>query len=226
MCARYKLAGDWQDFPVLRPADFEDQFDARPTNRMPVVRVVDGQWVVEMRRWGFLRVWPGPDGAPHKRQLFNAVGEELEQKRAFRKAFHESRCLIPMSGWFEWPLVDGKKRKTEIALKGQAVFAAGGLFETSTDPDSGEPVDTYTLITAPPNAQLGAIHDRAPLILPRAGYAAWLEGDLAQAKELIGCYPEEEAFVTRAAESAKPEAPRPPQPRARAKPEDPTLSLF
>lgn len=194
MCARYKLAGDWQDFPVLRPADFADRPDVRPTHVMPVVRLVKGEWVVEMRRWGFARAWPGPSGRLVKHQLINAKGEELEHKKSFRKPFATARCLIPMSGWFEWPTVAGKKRITAIERRDHRVFAVGGLVETAPDPDSGEPVDAYTLITVGPNRQLASVHDRAPFVVPPADYAAWLDGDLAQAKALIGPYPEEDVF--------------------------------
>ena len=199
MCARYRLASDWQNFPVLKPADFSGNADARPTNIMPIVRLVDGRWQAEMRHWGFLRAWPGPSGKIVKHQLFNAVGEELSQKRAFKKAFASQRCLVPMSAWYEWPLVAGSKTKTEIGMKNHATFAAAGLYETSTNPDNGEPIETYTIVTGPPNVTLAKVHERAPLVLKADDCANWLEGDRVLAQALIGAFDDEDAFYVQPA---------------------------
>ncbi len=199
MCGRYKLAGDWQDFPFLTPADFEPNGDVRPTHRMPVVRIDDqGKPAVEMRRWGFLRTWPGVRGKMVKKQLFNAVGEELTVKRSFKKAFETSRCLVPMSAWFEWPVIDGKKTKIEIGLKQRRTFAVAGLFETSKHPDTKEAVDTFTIVTVPPNEILGSVHDRAPLVRRLEDHDAWLEGGIL-AHALIGAHPDSSAFYVRPA---------------------------
>jgi len=60
MCDRYRLEPDWSEFPMFRvPPDFEPKADVRPTNTVPVIRLVNGEWQTEMRRWGFDRVTPG-----------------------------------------------------------------------------------------------------------------------------------------------------------------------
>ena len=195
MCGRYQVESDWSDFPVLRIPDlFVPSDDVRPTDLMPIVRLADdGAWLVEMRRWGFLRMWPGPSGKWVKRQLFNAVGEELEFKRAFRDAYATARCLVPMSAWYEWPVIDGKKTRVRIGLKARRMFAAAGLYETSKSPKDGSPIETFTIVTVPPNESLGTTHDRAPLVLRDDDYQIWLEGGVL-AQSLIGAHPDNDAF--------------------------------
>jgi putative SOS response-associated peptidase YedK len=196
MCGRYQVESDWSDFPVVRiPEQFVASDDVRPTDLMPVVRIgAAGEWVAEMRRWGFLRMWPGASGKWIKRALFNAKGEELESKRAFREAYAKARCLVPMSAWYEWPVIAGKKTRVRIGLRHQRMFAAAGLFETSKDPKDGASVDTFTIVTVPPNQILGTTHDRAPLVLFGADYERWLEGGVV-ARQLIGAHADNDAFV-------------------------------
>ena len=193
MCARYQLPSDWQNFPMMKPSDFEPNLDVRPTHRMPIGRLFDGNLETEWRHGGFLRSWPGKSGKMTRHQLINAVGEELQVKKSFRNAYETSRCIIPMAAWYEWPTLGGVKTRVEIGLKRRTIFAVAGLFETSEDPATGEPVDTYTMVTVPPNEILGQVHDRSPLVLRLEDHAAWLEGG-ASAQALIGAYPECDAF--------------------------------
>jgi len=195
MCGRYRLEEDWSDFPEFAiPTEFLPNLDIRPTDRAPIVRLtVEGRWSGEMRRWGFLRKWIGSRGTWVKRQLYNAVGEELGVKHSFKTAFRTSHCLVPMSAWYEWPVVNGKKFRVRIGLKKQRIFAVAGLFETSKHPDTDEPVETFTMITVPPNKTLGSAHDRAPLVLFPEDYQTWLEGGIRSEALIHGC-PESDAF--------------------------------
>jgi putative SOS response-associated peptidase YedK len=203
MCGRYQVESDWDDFPDFYiPEDFTPNSDLRPTDPAPVFRLDQAAgFVSEIRRWGFLRTWPGQSGKWVKRQLFNAVGEELEQKRAFRDAYASARCLVPMNAWYEWPIIDGKKTKVRIAMQGRRMFAAAGLYETSKSLDDGKPVETFTIVTVPPNELLGTVHDRAPLVLRPEDYMTWLEGGVL-AQSLITAHPDPNAFSVEAVKPA------------------------
>jgi putative SOS response-associated peptidase YedK len=195
VCGRYQLEDDWSDFPEFKvPREFVPNRDVRPTNAMPIVRLDEqGDWFGEMRHWGFLRTWPGPSGKWIKKSLINAVGEELEHKKSFREAFHRRHCVVPMCAWYEWPIVDGKKTRVRIGMKHQRTFGVAGLYETSRHPDSGASVETFTIVTVPPNELLGSAHDRAPLVLGNEQCQVWLEGG-PPAKALIGAHPDNDAF--------------------------------
>ena len=41
---------------------------------------------------------------------FNARAETVESKPVFRDAFKRTRCLIPMSGYYEWQNTPGGKQ--------------------------------------------------------------------------------------------------------------------
>jgi len=197
MCARYHLPEDWMELDIQWWSHLQDVYasakrpvddEVRPTNIAPIIRLDEhGDKRVELRQWGFIRVWPGKTGKPVKRSLINAVGEELDYKRSFKAAWKTSRCLVPMAAWVEWPTYDGTKYKVRIGLKDRPAFACAGLYESSPNPAGGDPIETFTVVTVPPLAFLGQVHDRAPLVLQSQDYEAWLEGG-PPAQSLIGPY--------------------------------------
>ncbi len=207
MCGRYRLNRGWErdlqgylrfineKLDVDENVGDEDRVDVRPTDPMPVLLMHDGRLVVQIRRWGFLRLMPGATGKLVKKPLFNAKSETAPSLRAFRDAFASSRCLVPMSSWFEWPDHGGAKRKVEIAPRGRQTMLAAGLYETSRSPTTGEPVETFTMLTTTPTAFLGNVHDRAPLVVPRHHWEDWVDGDAAQAQALTGIPPDSDAYT-------------------------------
>lgn len=208
MCGRYRLRRGWERdldgflrFVNERVDVDEERVEIRPTDPVPVLRFEDGRVIVDIRRWGFLRLMPGaPDprtGRPKrvKKQLINAKSETAPVLKTFRGPFATSRCLIPMSSWYEWPERAGGKRMVEITPRARRTVLAAGLFETSTAFDTNQPVKTFTMLTTTPTEFLGTAHDRAPLIVPSHRYADWLEGDAAQAQALTGAPPDSDDYA-------------------------------
>ena len=213
MCGRYRLKRHWEQdllgawhYIIEKVALDEERLDVRPTDPMPVIRLEDYRPVMELRRWGFLRLMPGAPnkrtgepGKPIRKQLFNAKSETAHVLQTFRKAFVDGRCLVPMSSWYEWPELLTGKQKVEISrLDGKTMFAAG-LYETSKDFKTGEPALTYVVLTTNPNEFVGTVHDRAPLVLDPGDYEAWLFGDVAQAQALCGAMPISSEYDARSA---------------------------
>ena len=114
----------------------------------------------------------------------NARAETVAEKPAYRKAFASQRCLVPASGFYEWKKTDDGKVPHYIHLKSGELFAFAGLYDVWHD-EQGREVHTYTIITTEPNALMYEIHDRMPVILPRAAWDQWLSPD-EQDVELIG----------------------------------------
>ena len=50
------------------------------------------------------------DDKDAKMATFNARAETIETKPFFRDAFKRTRCLIPMSGYYEWQNTPGGKQ--------------------------------------------------------------------------------------------------------------------
>jgi putative SOS response-associated peptidase YedK len=106
------------------PLNLEPNGDVRPTTRQLVARIEDGEWTLEMKRWGLVPRWrsgkPLKDtskgaGDGFKLTTFNARVENFapsaKRSAVFGDTFIKRRCLVPCSGWFEWTGPLGSKTK-------------------------------------------------------------------------------------------------------------------
>jgi putative SOS response-associated peptidase YedK len=103
--------------------------------------------------------------------LINARAETAAEKPSFRSALKRRRCLIPATGFYEWP----KKGANPIYvhLEQDPIFAFAGLWETWHGPD-GEELDSCTILTTEPNDFMRQYHHRMAVVLSPDRYADWL----------------------------------------------------
>lgn len=179
MCGRYKLATDWTEIvrvfrlDVAEPLDVVPRYNVAPTKRMPVVLLHEGKRTARTMHWGLLSPWSTFRDAA---RTINARAETVAGSRTFGAAFRERRALVPTTGFYEWPKVDGRKVPTLLRPRaGLSAFA--GLWQTWWDPKYQMHVDTYTIVTCGPNATVAPIHDRMPVFLPEDAWDAWLSPD-------------------------------------------------
>ena len=91
----------------------------------------------------------------------------LRAETVLAKFAASGRCIVPASGFYEWKAEGRRKQPFYFRPKHEPLIAFAALWER----------DTCSLITTEPDAIVGKVHDRMPLLLPRAAYAAWLAGD-------------------------------------------------
>ena len=193
MCGRYVVAYDPQTlvsgFSLTRVQPFERRWNVTPQSPVPVVyETQDGERVAELMRWGLVPHWARDTSVGNK--LNNARSEGLADKPSFRQAVRRRRCILPASGFYEWQPAtgaDGKPAKQPwfISPQGQPLFAMAGLFEAwrapakpgadvETPGQASEWLLTCCVITTAANALMAPIHDRMPVLLRPAHWAAWL----------------------------------------------------
>lgn len=180
MCGRYALAfiqGFKTRFEVMdMQAKLEPRFNIAPTEEAPVI-IHDGVNKAVMMRWGLIPSWAKDMKIGNR--LINARGESLGKRPAFRAALKRRRCLVPATGFYEWKKTDSSKTPYYLHLKDNSMFALAGLYEHWRGPD-GVTIRSYTIVTVPPNAVAGEIHNRMPVILRREDEATWIaDGPLA-----------------------------------------------
>jgi putative SOS response-associated peptidase YedK len=197
MCGRFSLWVQFADllkaFPDFEfPEELPSRYNIAPTQQVAVVPN-DGEKQVRFFHWGLIPFW-AKDAAIGSRMI-NARAETAAEKPAFRAAYQRRRCLILADGFYEWRSEPGSRIKTPLYIRmgSGEPFAFAGLWELWRPDDS--PVYSCTILTTTPNELVASIHDRMPVILPRAAYDRWL--DPAEAKpgafqELLGPYPAEE----------------------------------
>lgn len=183
------------DAPWWKP-----RFNVAPTQPAPVVTLRDGVRTLEMMRWGLVPHWAGRPGPDAKRPplMINARSESLDAKPFFREALAHRRCLVPADGFFEWQRSGtGKQARAQPLYfhpRDRHIFAFAGLWARART-DAGEQL-SFTIITGPPNELVAPIHDRMPVVLAPAAYAAWLDPavDAAAARALLAI-PSAEAWI-------------------------------
>lgn len=121
----------------------------------------------------------------------NARVETVLQKRSFARAAAARRCLVPVTGWYEWqasPVATtraGRPRKQPffITRSDGRPLALAGLYEFWKDPNApaDDPLSwivSFTVLTQEAEPGLDRIHDRQPLALDPQDWAAWLDPEL------------------------------------------------
>ena len=149
--------------------------------------------------WGLVPSWAKDRSIGNR--MINARLETAADKPAYRRAFSRRRCLVPADGYYEWytPQTSaegsGRPRKQPfyIARPDGQPLALAGLYEfwrpKQSDPDDPSAwLTTMTLLTTSAPDGTGRIHDRAPLMLDRVHWSAWLDPattDPAQVRDLL-----------------------------------------
>ncbi len=117
----------------------------------------------------------------------------MTEKPSFREAFKSRRCIIPASGFYEWQKKGtGAKQPFYFYLNGKEVFGFAGLYEEWLDKQTGELLETCTIITTEANDVLKPVHDRMPVILKAENYDEWVdakEKNTDKLKKLLVPYP-------------------------------------
>ena len=97
----------------------------------------------------------------------------------FRRSVEFSRCIIPMSGFFEWSALKDKYYFTSMESK---ILMAAGIFRKDDDGTR------FVMLTTAANESMEQIHSRMPLLLEENQIAAWM-GTYQEAQSLLGFTP-------------------------------------
>jgi putative SOS response-associated peptidase YedK len=180
MCGRYDLsdspAAIRAKFSVPAVPEFAPNADLRPTQRAPIVRLDrSGARECMLARWGLVPSWA--KDLKFGARCINARRETVASTPAFRSAYRQRRCLVPLSAFYEWSGPAGHKTRWRIAVADEPLFALAGLWEWWRDPAQPDSpgIETYTIVTTAANAQVAPVHDRMPVIVPAALQATWLD---------------------------------------------------
>ncbi|MEH7872295.1 SOS response-associated peptidase [Rhizobium laguerreae] len=129
-----------------------------------------------MAVWDFTPSWMKPS---QRRPLVNVPCEGIAANARFGPAYQARRCLVPVSGFFEWDTLE-TGRKTQpyaVAMKDRLPFALAGISAIWRHP-AGIDILNFAILTCAPNEMMATIHDRMPVILHRKDYDRWLSSEL------------------------------------------------
>jgi len=139
------------DDAALVPAD-----DIRIGDPGPVLRAAGNGVELVSMRFGF------PPPRPKAGPIFNFKSDG--------RSFADSRrCVVVLSGFFEFTGSKYPKTKHRFALKASAVMGIAGLW--SEDKDGAL---SFTMLTTEPGPDIAPVHDRQVCVLKPEDWAAWL----------------------------------------------------
>ncbi|MGI9658173.1 MAG: SOS response-associated peptidase, partial [Gaiellaceae bacterium] len=166
------------------------RYNVAPAQNVLTVRALEGERVAELMRWGLVPHWAKDPSVSYK--MINARAETVAEKPVYKKLLESKRCLIPADGFYEWTTApDGKKVPIRFTLSDEELFAFAGLWTSWVNKESGELLDSCTIVTTTPNDLVAHTHNRMPVILPVDAEGRWVDPELSveDARALLRPYP-------------------------------------
>lgn len=199
MCFHYSLTKEKAEIEIQLQASWSDDWepvyhaDGFRFERMPVITQEDPARI-QMFHWGLIPHWVKgrADADKLRAQTLNARMETIFEKPSFRSSITHHRCLVIADGFFEWMDFQKKKYPHYVYLEGRRLFCFAGIHAAWTDRDTGEHVQSFSIITTEANPMMARIHNlkqRMPVILGAADRNRWLSPGLSPEEIRTLCMP-------------------------------------
>lgn len=134
--------------------------------------------------WGLIPGWVRDRQAALeiRTKTLNARSETIFEKPSFKAAAKGKRCLIMVDGFYEYHHYKSKTYPYFIQSVQDEPLTLAGLWEEWVDKETGEVVQTCTVVTTEANGIMARIHNnpkldgpRMPVILSRENQEEWLK---------------------------------------------------
>ncbi|MCW9012762.1 MAG: SOS response-associated peptidase [Gammaproteobacteria bacterium] len=199
MCGRFAIfsrPADYLEMLVLdesvSPCEAVENYNAFPTQHLPVLyRNQKNALRCDLLHWGLIPSWSKDASTGFKTS--NARSETAADKPSFRHAFKQQRCLVPVDGWYEWTR-DGNN-KQPYYHHGRQVTWLAGLWDNWINPETSEPLTSFTLLTQDASGKPGQIHNRMPVFMKPENAIVWLDNRMTSKQHIFSLmqyYPEED----------------------------------
>lgn len=143
--------------------------------------------------WGLIPHWVKDEQTAQEiwNKTINARGESIFEKPSFRDAA-KTRCIIPVDGFYEHHHKNGKTYPYYIETATHDPLLLGGIQATWLNKETGEIINSISVVTTKGNSLLSDIHNnpklkepRMPLIIERNEIDNWIGEDDQVAMKLI-----------------------------------------
>jgi putative SOS response-associated peptidase YedK len=183
MCGRASLTAGPEEieetFGLTALPAISPRYNIAPSEPLLAIRPTGaGPREAVFLRWGLVRSGSEQAKAPINLRIESAT------KGAMRATLRERRCVVPLTGFYEWKRAGKARQPFNVRRKDGKVFGVAGLWERL---ESGDlpPLDSCLVLTTAANAVVSPIHDRMPVILDPASYGAWLDAAPREGRDLL-----------------------------------------
>lgn len=178
MCGRFNVTSDpmtelFMDF-VGQPFEGTTNYNTAPRQQAWIIRKddADERQPVEAQ-WWLIPNWVKEES--YKYSMFNARSEKAAKSPAFRGPFRSQRCVVPITGFYEWVNRNGQKQPYFVHAPENNGLLLAGLWDRWYNPNTNEPLDSFTILTTDVVPDLKFLHHRQPVMLSKNDAQTWLE---------------------------------------------------
>jgi putative SOS response-associated peptidase YedK len=143
--------------------DLPQSDDIRIGDLGPVLIAAGNGVMLEQMLFGF----PAPEPRRRTRPKASPVFNFKSDGRSFKDS---RRCLVILSGFFEFTGSKYPKAKHRFTLKGSPIMAIAGLWREAED----DAPRSFTMLTTTPGPDIAPYHDRQVVVLRPEDWAHWL----------------------------------------------------
>lgn len=138
--------------------DLPEAGDIYPSQQTLILLGQGEKLRAETMHWGFPRF-------DRKGLLINARAETATEKKTFCDSVLHRRCIIGARHFYEW---DHDKNKVTFRYRDRGPLFMAGFYRQF------EEEKRFIILTTEANQSMQPVHDRMPLILPKAQLADWV----------------------------------------------------
>lgn len=164
-------------FDLVENPPVEPRYNVAPSQQVGVIRCCDdsAHYKYDTLKWGLVPSW-APEPSKGNNPI-NARSETVAEKPSFRHAIKYNRCVVPVSGYYEWSHVGHEKHPHYIYLADSSLMGLAGIWEYWKG-DDGEVLETFSILTTAANKSMSKLHERMPVILHPDNFNMWLSKSL------------------------------------------------
>ena len=201
MCGRFAYTLTWPEVVKLyrlpldtHARDIQQRHSVCPPTTIDTVIGRAPRALVPMR-WGIIPSWWSKPLKDMKVTTFNVRVETIREKPMSRRAFQHTRCLIPVSGYYERHDGPDGTQPYYFTRRDGAPITVAGLWDEWRDRQAGETIRSCAMIVTEANQFVAELHDRMPVILEPEQFEPWLTGaaglDILKpaANDVLQCWP-------------------------------------
>lgn len=145
----------------------------------------DKRGSIQSGQWGLIPAWTNDLEQANmlRAQTLNAKSETVFEKPSFKNSILKQRCLIPVTGFYEWQTQANKTKLPHyVYLPKQTVFSVAGISADWFSTGEKKWYRTFSILTTEANILMEQIHNskkRMPCILSKDQEENWIKPELS-----------------------------------------------
>jgi putative SOS response-associated peptidase YedK len=167
--------------PITLLPQLSPVYNLCPTQNSPVLRLVAGERQFDQMHWQLIPAYEPKFKT--KLSTINVRSETVFTSTLYRDLVIRQRCIVPLSGFFEWKTDGERKRPFRIHLCDELIMSVAGIWDT-WGPGTSHERSSFSILTTAANQFMTKIHERMPVILGRSDEDDWLDPEVHEQEKL------------------------------------------